>query len=319
MHRILSIDGGGVRGLVPALVLADLERRAQRPVSAMFDLVAGTSTGAILALALVHPDAAGRPSWSARELVDLYEDGGGIFERTPARCVRTVNGFLAPKYDGRPLTSLLRASFGGTLLRSALRDVLVPAYDTRRREPYFFATLGGASDRGAGRPMWQAARASAAAPTYFAPARLRDEQGERWLVDGGVFANNPALCAYAEVLEHTGSSDVLLVSLGTGELCIDFATRRMRRGGALLWARPLFDVMLDGQENVTDYQLRRLLPPERYFRFQPPLTSLSQRIDDARAENKAALRAAAERLIADRGAELDQVVAALTGAEHAPA
>ena len=127
-----------------------------------------------------------------------------------------------------------------------------------------------------------------------------------------MFASNPAMCAWTEARQAAGDEDVLLVSLGSGELSTDYATVRMRRGGALLWARPLFDVMLDGQENVTDDQLRRLLPADRYFRFQPTLTARSQRIDDASAGNTRALREGVQQLLARDGGRLDEVAALLT-------
>jgi uncharacterized protein len=312
VRRVLSIDGGGVRGLVPALVLDALERRTGRSVADLFDVVAGTSTGAILALGLLHPGPSGRPSWRARDLVELYETSGAtIFTRSAVRCLQTLNGYLAPKYDGDVLTALLQRQFGETPLRAALRDVLVTAYDARRRTPYFFRT--GRPSCGAEQPMWLVARASAAAPTYFTPARVVDEIGDRWLVDGGVFASSPAMCAWTEACHAPGAfDDVLVASLGTGELSADYATVRMRRGGALLWARPLFDVMLDGQENVTDEQLRRLLPSDRYFRFQPDLSPRCQRIDDASAENTRQLHESVRRLLERDGARLEQLAALLT-------
>lgn len=314
MRRVLAIDGGGVRGLVPALVLDALEQRTGQAAADLFDVVAGTSTGAILALGLVHPDASGRPSWRASDLVRLYESSGStIFVQTPGRSLRTLYGYLAPKYDGAALTTLLRRQFGETPLRAALCDVLVTAYDARRRTPYFFRT-DGQGGHGADQPMWLVACASAAAPTYFRPVRVVDEVGDRWLVDGGVFASNPAMCAWTETCD-AGDDDVVLVSLGTGELSADYATARMRRGGALLWARPLFDVMLDGQENVTDHQLRRLLPADRYFRFQPELTARSQRIDDASAGNTRALHEGVRRLLARHGRRLDEVAALLTAGD----
>jgi uncharacterized protein len=312
VRRVLAIDGGGVRGLVPALVLDALEQRTGRATADLFDVVAGTSTGAILGLGLVHPGPSGRPTWRARDLVDLYASGGStIFAQTPGRSLRTLRGYLAPKYDGAVLAALLRRQLGETPLRAALCDVLVTAYDARRRAPYFFRS-GGQAPSGADHPMWLVACASAAAPTYFHPVRVVDELGERWLVDGGVFASNPAMCAWTDAC-GAGVEDVLLVSLGTGELSADYATVRMRRAGALLWARPLFDVMLDGQENVTDGQLRRLLPADRYFRFQPDLTVRSQRIDDVSAGNVQALQEAVQRLLARQDGRLEEVAALLTG------
>lgn len=312
MFRILSIDGGGVRGIVSALVLAELEERSGRPVAELVDLVAGTSTGAILALGLVCPGSDGRPAWSARELADAYlADSPAIFRRSPVRSLRTVNGFLAPRYDPEPLERMLGERLGAARLSQALCDVIVPAYDLRRREPYFFKRLLDlpVDDQ----PMRLVARASASPPTYFPPVSLHSSEGDRWLVDGGVCANNPGLCAVADVRRYRPEADVVLVSVGSGQLSRDLSTRRLRRAGALLWARPLFDVMLDGQEDVTHYELRQLLPADRYHRFQADLDPRAEGIDDASPGNLAALREHAARLIEARSADLDAVAALLAG------
>jgi patatin-like phospholipase/acyl hydrolase len=313
VYRILSIDGGGVRGLVPALVLAELERRAGRPVADLFDLVAGTSTGAIIALGLTRPGDGDGPRWRATDLDDFYDTGSPrIFGRTPWRVVRTVDGFLAPKYDAGPLEDLLRETLGETMLGEALCDVLITTYDTRARQPYFFKSADVRAGTADDHPMWRVARASASPPTYFAPMRV----GTRWLIDGGVYANSPAMCAYAEVRRHHPGADVAVVSVGTGELSTDFATARVRRGGALMWARPLLDIVLDGQENVTDYHLSHVLPADRYHRFQAKLDARSERIDDGGRRNLLALRACAARLIEERSDELDAAVAMLAGARE---
>jgi patatin-like phospholipase/acyl hydrolase len=317
IHRILSIDGGGVRGLVPALVLAELEERTGRRVADLFDLVVGTSAGAILALGLLRPGDDGRPRWTAGELAEFCAAAGPrIFGRTPWRVVRTVDGFLAPKYDARTLVHLLRERLGDATLGQALCEVIVTSYDTRGREPYFFRSADVRDGTAADRPMWVVARASAAPPTYFPPVRVpRDDgSGDRWLVDGGVYANNPGMCAYTHVRRHRPGTEVGMVSVGTGELSTDFATARLRRGGALVWARPLFDIVLDGQENVTDYQLRQLLHPARYCRFQADLEARSQRIDDGSAGNTRALREQAALLIQRSTERLDAAAAMLTNA-----
>ena len=210
MPRILSIDGGGIRGIIPAIVLADLEQRTGRPTADMFDMLAGTSTGGIIALALVRPDGDGRPAHSADDLVRFYSElGPDIFRRSLGRQVRTVASLAGPKYDQRPLERALDRHFGDTLLSAALRDVLVTAYDIERREPYFFKSHYARVMPERDFPMKDAARATSAGPTYFAPHQLptMDHIGYRALIDGGVFANNPGMCAYVEALNLFGVVD----------------------------------------------------------------------------------------------------------------
>lgn len=322
MYRILSIDGGGVRGLVPALVLAELEKRTGRRIADLFDLVAGTSAGAILALGLLCPGADGRPRWTAHELAEFQAAAGKqIFARSRWRMVSTVDGFLAPKYNARTFERLLRERLGDTTLRQALCEVLITSYDAHSREPYFFRSADARAGTAADRPMWVVARASSSAPTYFPPVQIRRDEGpgHRWLIDGGVYANNPAMCAYAHALQHLPGAEIVMVSVGTGELSTDFATMRLRRGGALVWARPLFDIVQDGQENVTDHELGQLLPADRYSRFQVGLEDRSHRIDDGSDGNTEALRGRAALLIERSSDQLDAVAAMLTNArEKAP-
>lgn len=207
MPRILSIDGGGIRGVIPAVVLAELEQRLGRPAARMFDLIAGASTGGIIALALVRPDAEGEPALGAAELVDFYTRlGPDIFDRSIGRTVRRLGSLAGPKYDPDRLRDALAEQFGDAMLSDALRDVVVPAYDIERREPFFFKSHYARVRAERDYPMRFAALATAAGPTYFPPVRLpvQDHIGYRALVDGGVYANNPAMCAYVEGLNLFG-------------------------------------------------------------------------------------------------------------------
>lgn len=319
MYRVLSIDGGGVRGLVAAHVLADLERRTDRPTAELFDLVAATSTGAIVGLGLLRPGGDGRPARSAAEVAEDYSSTSrAVFTRSAWHRVRTLNGLLGPKYDSSVLDRALRQEFDDSVLSEALSEVLITAYDLHTRRPFFFKSRDIVEGRATDQPMWLVARSSSAAPTYFLPAASQHRTGRRWLVDGGVFANNPTLCALVESQRQVdgdhqdAADDVLVVSVGTGAISANYANPRTLHGGALTWARPLFDVVLDGQEDSTDYQMRRLLKHGRYFRFQAELPDRAGAIDDASTANLARLRDGAAELVNRRSADLQTVARLLT-------
>lgn len=306
--RVLSIDGGGIRGIIPSLVLAELERRAGRPAADLFDLVAGTSTGGILALALTQPGPDGRPAHTAEQLVELYEtEGPRIFSRDLLQRIRSVDGLIDEKYSAKGLESALQRYLHDTRLPDALTSVLVTAYDTTAREPVLLR-------RGDDLAMRDAARATAAAPTYFEPLPLRMEGRERSLIDGGVFATNPAMLAYAEVARTHPGAEVALLSIGTGQLTRPLPYERVRRWGLLEWARPIIDVVFDGVADTIDLELEALLGPGsgRYWRLQTALTEASDDLDDASPQNLRALRRQGERLAAQRAADLDQAIAVLT-------
>jgi len=292
---VLAVDGGGIRGLIPALVLAEIERRSGRPAGELFDLIAGTSTGAIIACALAKPDPL-----PAEEIAAIYvEEGPRIFSRSLLKRITSLEGYIDERYESDGLVAALRRHLGTARLPQARPPVLVTAYDIERRRALCLRTGDDIS-------MVDAAHASSAAPTYFEPVRVN----RATLIDGGVFAGNPAMCAYAEV----GGEPELLVSLGTGANTRRLPYEEVRGWGQLEWARPLVDVVLDGIADAVDEQLTRLLG-ETYVRLQTPLDEASDDFDDASAENLAALRREAERLIAAHDAEIDRVCDRLLNAQ----
>jgi patatin-like phospholipase/acyl hydrolase len=301
--KILSIDGGGIRGIIPALVLAEIERRTGRRTSASFDLIAGTSTGGLLACALAKPGAA-----PAEELVALYEEEGPrIFSRSVWQRIHSGEGLLDEKYDAAGLEDVLARYLGEARLRDTTTDILVTAYDTDGRSPEFFKSARAREDAARDAPLREVARATAAAPTYFQPALVDG----RPLIDGGVFAVNPGMCALAEVRRYSPDAEVVLVSLGTGQLTRPFPYDEVKDWGLVEWARPLIDVVFDGASDVVDYQLTQLLGEQRFFRFQTELVGASDDLDDASESNLRALRRTGERLIEERAQDLDAAIAAL--------
>jgi patatin-like phospholipase/acyl hydrolase len=301
--RVLSIDGGGIRGLIPALVLAEVERRSQKQAYELFDLIAGTSTGGILACALCAPDPL-----PAEQLVGLYEDEGpNIFDRSIWQRIRSAEGLLDEKYDSAALDRALERFLSDKRLAESKPDLLVPAYNLGDPGPYFFKTRK-AREEGEDFSLAQVARATAAAPTYFQATELSDQA----LIDGGVFAANPAMCAFAEVMRFQPAAEVFLLSLGTGQRTRKRSFADIDGWGLVEWAKPILDVVFDGVSDAVDYQLRHALDEGNYWRLQVELDLASDDLDDASETNLRELRAQAERLIADRSADIDAAIAALT-------
>jgi patatin-like phospholipase/acyl hydrolase len=289
--RVLAIDGGGIRGLIPALVLAEIEHRTGRPVAQLFDLVAGTSTGAIIACALTKPD----PMTAAQAAAIYEQEGPEVFHRSLLKEVRSLGGLIDERYDSRGLLDSLNRHLGEARLAQATVELLVTTYDLQARQALVLRRSDDMS-------MVDAAHASSAAPTYFEPALV----GERTLVDGGVFAINPAMLAYAEVATKID----VLASLGTGEHTKPLPFDEVKNWGQLQWARPILDVVFDGSADAVDGQLSALIDG-RYIRLQTRLDEASDALDDASPENLAALRREAERLIADRTADIDRLCSTL--------
>jgi predicted acylesterase/phospholipase RssA len=337
--RILSVDGGGIRGLISALVLAELERKVQalagddKRLSDYFHLFAGTSTGGLIALSLTAPGK----GVSAKELALFYtEDGPGIFHRDLLWRLTTLGGWIGPKHSLGPLQKAVENRLGDSTIGSALRDLVITSYDMTAREPYFFKRWRARNSEDRNPSIVDAALATSAAPTYF-PSH--PHQG-RALVDGGVFAANPAIAAIAEALKRSEDEpanltpdDLLVVSVGTGEYEVPFSQKKVSGWGNLGWIMPgdaeppLVEAFLGGSTDAADHWAHMLLnhptgapPPQptdigrgpRFFRWQATLDSWIE-MDDASQKNlEELLPAAASDLITSRATELDEIAKRVT-------
>ena len=317
--RVLSIDGGGMRGLIPAMLLTELEERTGKPVCQLFDLVAGTSTGGILALGLTKPDGEDKPAYSAADLTRLYnEEGRRIFSRSPWDRFRALENLLEEKYPSKGIETVLTEYFGDTRLSQALTNVLVTSYEIERRIAFLFKSHRAKDEEQSDFPMRLVARATSAAPTYFEPAHVPVAGPEEYyaLVDGGVYANNPGMCAYVEARNlFPDRDDFLVVSLGTGTLTRPIPYDEAKGWGLARWAQPILDVVFDGVSDTVDFQMRDLLTcdnrVDRYYRFQTTLNIGNADLDDASRTNVRVLKLLAEEVIRERAAELDALCAQL--------
>jgi len=324
--KVLSIDGGGIRGVIPAMILSEIEARTQTRTAHLFDLIAGTSTGGILALGLVKPDEHGDPAYSADDLVALYEkEGKRIFDRSLWHRVIALDNLIDEKYDAAGLEHLLSKYFGEARLKDAVAEVLVTSYELETREPWFFARHKAQSDPAFDFEMRFVARATSAAPTYFEPEKLPQTRPTGGLVDGGVFANNPALCAYVETKDlHPDHEEILVVSLGTGQHTRPIHYADAKDWGLALWAKPILSVVFDGVSDTVDHEMKILCRDTddgdpRYYRFQTELNVGSDDMDNATATNLLALKQKAEQIIANNDAVLDRLCEELTAKVAEPA
>ena len=327
LFRILALDGGGIRGAIPAAVLTAMEQKTGRRIHEMFDLISGTSTGGILAVGLTKPNAQGQAQFSAKDLLDLYsKQGETIFPQSVWRDLTTGRYTLDQKYPSDGIEGVLKSYFGDARLKDALTSLLVTSYEIETRVPWFFRSDRAQQDPEYDFPMWQVARATSAAPTYFQPEQVAQLNGQTpWaFVDGGCFANNPAMCAYAEARRLNPGADILVVSLGTGEHTRPIHYQDAKNWGLLGWAKPVIDVIFDGVSKTVDYQLTQLLQPaasgqRRYYRFQTSLTIASDDMDNAHPDNLNNLQQQADQMLAALGADLDDLCKQLTAPAALPA
>lgn len=272
MFTILSIDGGGIRGLIPARILERLERHFPRLTSG-FDLFAGTSTGALLAAGL----ATGMRPRTLRQMYQTF--GPQVFADSIWDDLRDLGNLIGADYSLDHLQAILEQVLGDVRLADLPRKILIATFDLmdERRypptwKPKFFHNFPppeinrrSSYDTDGEQRLVDVVLRSVAAPIYFPTF-----QG---YIDGGVVAGNPAMSALAQAL-HAGQTDIRLLSLGTG-VNPKWLEVENADWGVLQWGLNLVDIILDGTSDVADYQCRQVLG-EHYFRLQP---YLPRRID----------------------------------------
>ncbi|QLE40072.1 patatin [Nostoc sp. C052] len=344
-YKILAIDGGGIRGIIPALVLAEIEKRTQKPIFSLFDLIAGTSSGGILALGLTKPrlnldstDSPPTAQYSAEDLVQIYlEYGAEIFYEPFWEQIlgQLEDIFIQPKYSSEGREEIIRQYFGDTPLENNLKEVFVTSYDIEQRIPIFFTNKIEKQETeskrfrklSSGFTLTDAALATSATPTYFAPYRVassHNSNGFYTLVDGGVVANNPANLAILEAQisrqenkQVLNTEDILVVSLGTGSLTSIYPYDEVKKWGLLQWAKPLLNIVLDGGSEVVAGELERLFEANNkgkqtsYYRFQTFLKTELEAIDNAKPENLRQLQTLANTLIQEKSKEIDELISIL--------
>ena len=317
LHKILAIDGGGIRGIIPAIILGEIERRSGQPIVSLFDLIAGSSTGAILALGLNVPDEQGNPRYTAEDMARFYEiEGATIFSRSMWRAMQGLNNITTVKYPPEGIDTVIDECFGDYNLSASLGNVLITSYEIQRRQPWFFRSRKARTASQCDFKMRDVVRASTAAPTYFEPAQVFHPDADEYfaLIDGGMQANNPALCAYVEARDkNPGLNDFMIVSLGTGDVREPIDFEEARSWGLAGWSRHIMDVVFDAMTTTVDYQLRRLLPAckdgiQHYYRFQTNLDGASDELDNITEANLKRLKELAGELIEDNDERLDRIV-----------
>ncbi|CAH2042637.1 unnamed protein product [Thlaspi arvense] len=318
---VLSIDGGGIRGIIPAIILDFLESELQKldgeeaRISDYFDVIAGTSTGGLVTAMLTAPDENNRPLFDAKDIKDFYlEHCPNIFPQTwhPLPLAKALSG---PKYDGQYLHRLVQKKLGTTKLHQTLTNIAIPTFDIKRLQPIVFSTYEVKDKPCMDALLSDICISTSAAPTYLPAHSFKTKypdgkEKEFDLIDGGVAANNPTLVAVGEVTKQImrGSSDyfaiekldygrLLVISLGTGSHKVEekFNADTAAKWGLLGWLHncgttPIVDVFSQASSDMVDYHLnvvfQALHSEKNYLRIQDDtLSGHVSSVDKATKEN----------------------------------
>lgn len=290
---ILSLDGGGIKGIIEARILAEFEKRTNKPVHELFDMVVGTSTGGLIACGLTSNRQGFNRPFTAEELVEFFRTNSTkIFPWVIPFSQYIRRG---PKYSEKVtkngIEKLLKENFGDAKLSEAKKPLIVTAVDIAESDIFFFKSHRINGKQYHDHYIRDVCRATSAAPTYFPPAFISainkpdyvEEPPCFALVDGGVAANNPVAVAYQEARKLFGKdAEIKIISIGTGESGenrlqpypkepVEIAKKikadndkaraaynKAQRRGLVRWISPMFGLMFDGQSTKDDYLVRNL-------------------------------------------------------------
>lgn len=307
MITILSIDGGGVRGIIPSTILEFLEAKLQEldgpdvRIADYFDIIAGTSTGGLVTAMLACPNKNNRPLFTAKGITNFYlEQSRYIFPQITG-CAKLVRALIGPLYSGTYLHKIIRENLGNIRLHQTLTNVMIPAYDIKFEEPAIFSTFAAKSRVLKDALLSDACIGTSAAPTLL-PAyyfETKDSSGNTEsfnLIDGGVAANNPTLLAINEVTKEAllGNPDFLLpssqirdtskflvVSLGTGMTAASYTAAEAAKWGLIQWLSngsntPILDMFSQSSADIVDIVacivFQAAQSQKNYLRIQVKLT-----------------------------------------------
>ncbi len=285
MPALLSLDGGGVRGIIEAVALQELEKTLGVPnLMNTFDIFSGSSTGALVACGLAI-------GWPAEKILNIYLTKTpkvfppSVFAKLKHRFTELLagSGLSVPKYSSSEFETLLKETFGDMEFGELPKKTIVTSYDIKLRTPVIFKSW---QEKYKKLKVRDVAQASASAPTYLPPTKLLLDGNDSFLVDGGIVANNPSICAIAEACRlGYDMASIVLVSLGTGSSLQALNGNGTRDWGIIQWAPHIIESLMDGASDVSTYQAIQILGESNVFRFQLSIPSDHAKLDDANQSN----------------------------------
>ncbi len=309
MNIILAIDGGGIRGVVPAAILDYLEKQIKHikqsktiKIGSYMDLVGGTSTGSIIGSMMLLPCDKNKavPKYSMEEITQMYIDmGPDVFKSHFWHNIKTLWGLFGPKFPASNIEPAFLRMLNHYKLKDLIKPCLFNAYDIDKRRVNIYTNHDN-TQKYADYYVKDVIRGSTSIPAYFPPAYFNVGMETNTLVDGGVFANNPAMVSYIEAIKETSKKkgrgrkksphNILVISLGTGNSKKKkYPYKKAKKWGMVRWVFPILDILLSGSSDVVDYEMTKLFEAcgasENYVRINPPLHYSTAPSTDASKKN----------------------------------
>ena len=281
---VLAVDGGGIRGIVPAVMIKKIEEEFAHPVTEIFDAFGGTSAGSIAISILNTKDPATQRPYTGVNLVAFIQEiGKKIFARPLKRTIRTVGGVAGSKYSAKPLEDFLKSKLGETKISDSIKDLTIVAYDFTNKKTFLFTT-GSKKLHDHDYTLWETVRSSTAAPVLFKGHEMVIGGQRRTMIDGGIGGGmSPDLYLFNEVRKKYPGKKIFFVSLATGQ---DKNKSKIRGKGVFAGSIPgvLEQTIIQGLEapieqgkmilsqdpNVEYHRIDVYLPPECAYPVDNP-------------------------------------------------
>lgn len=304
--RILSIDGGGIRGVFSTTLLIEIEKLLQQEyddkslvLADYFDLIAGTSTGGIITCCMLFKND-NKYMLSLSDIQKMYiNHGNDIFKkRNILGKIKTCFGLFGSKYDNNSFKSLLLSTFKNCELKDFSKPCLITAYDIGRREFRFFKQHKAILDVSENFLVRDVVMSTVSAPTYFPPSNIKSFSDIEYnLIDGGLFSNNPTYCAFIEAIKifKCSTEDIKVLSIGSG--IHDESYTNTKKWGILKWISPIIDITLSSNLMLADYFMKKMYEgKDNYLRLNIELDKKNSVMDNTNSENIEELQIIAKRL-----------------------
>lgn len=294
--RILSIDGGGLRGVVPVTILMEFQKRLKthhgKEIWECFDLIAGTSTGGLITSAITLKDkTASRPKakYTLNDILNIYINRGKeIFPKKNwlESKWHGLSDIWKPSFSDKGIDRVFRDVLGNAKVSDCLTNILVSTYDLNNNIPLFFKTIDSKYDPNLDPELYDICRATSAGPTYLPTYRFNypknptTELPHRNCIDGGIYVNNPSMAALSEISKNLKDYDntvsenedidydnVFVLSIGTGTYSSSIKDETSAKKGQLYWAKTISDIMMRGVNKTTDYEMSEMMNEGNYLRL----------------------------------------------------
>lgn len=304
--RILSIDGGGLKGLIPLQVIKEIERITAQPIHKSFDLIAGSSTGGLLTCALLLAESGvevGKRKYSLTDIEHIFlHKGKDIFPNYGLlrKLYSSARNLIRPQYNAEKYQAILEDFLQEHRISSCLKPLFISSYDLQSKRPLLFTTREASRLAELNARLVDVCRATSAAPTYFPSYSFTYNNAQVICVDGGLILNNPALAALIEVLGNNtykyynkleteiSLADIAVLSLGTGLTVSSYNANASKNWGQLQWIRKILGIVIGAPPLLVENQLETIYNSlglrNNYLRINVEIDNKYAKMDDSSPE-----------------------------------